>query len=250
MRFLAAQKIVFAGPTQRQSTPVLNCATIMYEDLEAIASLRIGDAVKQVSGERSQQLSAALRDLTSRGLGHPHGGQMVSARLNSTCDANEGVCRAVYEVWLELILKRNNGRLSRADADFIRDRVKSVAEGQTRNAGADIGGPNAGSLKDWATKQVEARGSLIVGDINRQLEIKVREQAAFPAPDTSFRSFLHAFTDNWTTKMSGPLTVPFTILALFLSGYARWIFAALAITAAIYTSYGLWKGAHTHRTGS
>jgi hypothetical protein len=46
------------------------------------------------------------------------------------------------------------------------------------------------------------------------LEIKVREQEAFPnqevMPDLGFIAFLRAFGESWLTKMSGPLTVPFS----------------------------------------
>lgn len=56
------------------------------------------------------------------------------------------------------------------------------------------------------------------------------------------RRFLSAIGKDWFARMSGPLTVPFTILALFLpSSAAKILFAVLAVVAAIVTSYRVWK---------
>jgi hypothetical protein len=56
------------------------------------------------------------------------------------------------------------------------------------------------------------------------------------------RRFLSAIFRDWFARMSGPLTVPFTILALlFPSAAAKSLFAMLAVIAASVTSYRVWR---------
>jgi len=55
------------------------------------------------------------------------------------------------------------------------------------------------------------------------------------------KEFLKAWWSDWLTRMSGPLTVPFAILALYVSSQSfRVLYAVLAIVCAIYTSYRIW----------
>jgi hypothetical protein len=54
-------------------------------------------------------------------------------------------------------------------------------------------------------------------------------------------SFFAAIWADWFTRMSGPLTVPFTFAALYLdSKYAKTSFATLAIAAGLTTCYRVW----------
>jgi hypothetical protein len=52
--------------------------------------------------------------------------------------------------------------------------------------------------------------------------------------------FLGAIWADWLARMSGPLTVPFTILAFHLSSRAGILFAILAVLAALLTTYRVW----------
>lgn len=53
--------------------------------------------------------------------------------------------------------------------------------------------------------------------------------------------FFHAVMADWLARMSGPLTVPFAILAfVFPSTASRVLFAVLAVIAAMVTSYRVW----------
>lgn len=57
----------------------------------------------------------------------------------------------------------------------------------------------------------------------------------------TIKGFLSAFGANWFTKMSGPLTVPFTLAALFVpSTWLKALFAALAILCGAAASYAVW----------
>jgi len=89
----------------------------MYEDLEAIANLKFGEVVERLARERQGKLSAQIASLAARGLANS--GPMVSARLNSALEMSEETCRALYEIWLELILQRNDGKIKREDVDLL-----------------------------------------------------------------------------------------------------------------------------------
>ena len=53
--------------------------------------------------------------------------------------------------------------------------------------------------------------------------------------------FLHAVMADWLARMSGPITVPFTIAAfIFPSTGARILFAVLAVIAGMVTCYRVW----------
>jgi hypothetical protein len=62
------------------------------------------------------------------------------------------------------------------------------------------------------------------------------------ASEVGLKAYLKGFTFNWLTSMSGPLTVPFAILALFVSNTAyRIAFGCLAGLCAILTPYWVWR---------
>jgi len=55
------------------------------------------------------------------------------------------------------------------------------------------------------------------------------------------RQFFVAIGRDWLARMSGPLTVPFTVAALFVpASVYRYLFAILAIIAYAVTCYRLW----------
>lgn len=59
--------------------------------------------------------------------------------------------------------------------------------------------------------------------------------------NTKFSKFLNAICNDWLARMSGPLTVPVTIAALFVSTTAyKGLFATLAVLAAMVTCYRVW----------
>jgi len=59
---------------------------------------------------------------------------------------------------------------------------------------------------------------------------------------TSFWAFLRAFGANWFTLMSGPLSVPFTFIALIVENtWLKVLFGLLAIICAVVASYLVWR---------
>jgi hypothetical protein len=217
----------------------------MYEDLEPIVSLKFGEVVERVARENGAKLSAAIADLGRRGLSQS--GMMISTRLNSALEHSERVCRGLYEIWLELILQRNQGRISREDVDFVMERVSACTQARTGNIAQVLNTPQ-GPTPHWALQQAETKMQSVASGIGRELEIRLREQEAFPkqvvtAPDLGFNAFLRAFGESWLTLMSGPLTVPFAIAALVLPGFYKLLFAVLAVLCGVFSSYRVWRTA-------
>lgn len=59
---------------------------------------------------------------------------------------------------------------------------------------------------------------------------------------TNFRSFIGAFTANWLAAVSGGLSVPFALLALYVSnGYQKTLWGILALAGAVTASYRIWS---------
>ena len=175
------------------------------------------------------------------------GGAAIQQHINLAQEASERICQATYDIWLDLILRRNHGRLSQSDEDFINARIKNVADAQARNIRHPVASQQQGLPPDAVTaianNATEQWASRFVSKIGRELKVKLLEQEAFPPPDLTFRGFIRAFGTDWTTKMSGPATVPFTALAIFLPGYPRWLFVSLAIVCVVYSSYQVWRKA-------
>lgn len=60
--------------------------------------------------------------------------------------------------------------------------------------------------------------------------------------DTRLRTYLAAFSGDWLTRMSGPLSVPFAAVAIWSSSQIQkvlWI--CLAVAAAVVGTYRVWR---------
>jgi hypothetical protein len=61
-------------------------------------------------------------------------------------------------------------------------------------------------------------------------------------PDTRLTTYLHAFSSDWLTGMSGPLSVPFAALALWVpSASQKAVWACLAVLSVLFASYRVWR---------
>lgn len=61
------------------------------------------------------------------------------------------------------------------------------------------------------------------------------------ANNSRFSSFLTAFASDWLARMSGPASVPFTFLALYLTSRVRVLFGSLAAFCFLLAAYRVWK---------
>jgi hypothetical protein len=224
----------------------------MYEDLEPIANLKFGQVVERSASEMNQEVSSKVRELNVRGHG-AGSGALVAARLNAALEMSEQVCRALQDIWLQLILQRNLGKIKREDVNFIMTKVQACARGKVAHV-AQFLTTAQGPAPQWALEEAQRKMETIESVIARELEIKLREQEAFPSqrvePDTSFFAFLRAFGGSWLTLMSGPLTVPLVVLAFLVPGLYKPLFAVLAIISGVFASYRVWRSERKRVAGS
>jgi len=217
----------------------------MYDELEPIANLRTGEAVERLSQEWQAKVTAAMNDLAARGLSSS--GYAYKTRLDLAAQSAEGKCRAIYDIWLDLIRKHNEGSINRADVDFIIERVRACARssvGAIQRAATIPNTPTPG----WVAQRAQTRMQSVASGIGRELEIILREHEAFSTrPDTSFMAFLKAFGSDWLTRMSGPVTVPFAIAALFAPGWYKILFGILAIICGVFAAFRVWRTARLRR---
>src|SRR6516162_6679145 len=128
-------------------------------------------------------------------------------------------------------------------------KINACADAQERNIAQALTAVGSGSSpmpgNNWAVQQGQTRMRSVASKINRELEIKFREQEAFrkekPPIDTGFVAFLRSFGESWLTFMSGPLTVPFAIVAFFVPGLYRLLFGVLAVASGVFSSYLVWR---------
>lgn len=74
------------------------------------------------------------------------------------------------------------------------------------------------------------------------LYLLLKPLGAHDEPDTRLLTYLRAFFSDWLTRMSGPLSVPFAAAAVFSPNrLQKVIWASLAVVAAIYGSYRVWR---------
>jgi hypothetical protein len=67
---------------------------------------------------------------------------------------------------------------------------------------------------------------------------------------TGLRAFFAAFGHRWFTLMSGPLTVPFAGLAVYLDQiWQKTLFGVLAVLSAGITSYAVWRSERVRANG-
>jgi hypothetical protein len=61
-------------------------------------------------------------------------------------------------------------------------------------------------------------------------------------PDTSLTTYLGAFLSDWATGMSGPLSVPFTAMAVWSTQpIQKMLWGCLAILSLVFASYRVWR---------
>lgn len=162
----------------------------MYKGLEPIANLKFAKASQEISGEMRNVLGQAL-------AGKGRGGAREATKLQVGLQSAEKKCRALYEIWVDLI-SRKNGRLTRQDAAFIAGRIAQVLAGARTSL---ISGPDRPMLGS-AGGEIERRTQSILGSIRRDLEIRVREQEVFPKPETEKAQNSHFHLNISNSKVS------------------------------------------------
>ena len=140
----------------------------MNRELEAIADLEFGRAAERISREAEEKLRAATS-------GMPRGGQRDAALLQIELDKSEDMCRALCEIWVDL-LERKNGQVTRDDANFIAGRVQDIAAARKGVLTNSPGRPRLAS----AAPEIVMRIDSITASIRRDLDLRIRKQEALP----------------------------------------------------------------------
>lgn len=79
-----------------------------------------------------------------------------------------------------MIQRKNKGRLTRDDMNFIMSKVEEQARYRVRDVSNVHQPSGVPSLADWAAQQADMAMHRVVSDVRRELEIMIREQDAFP----------------------------------------------------------------------
>jgi nucleoside 2-deoxyribosyltransferase len=174
-------------PAERRWTllpsPLAETEADVYEDLEAVAGLRIGRVMERVSKEHSEKLVHSNAEFASRGLAQS--GPMQQARVELSISAAEGICREVANTWRELIVKRDR-RLTQDSVRFIMSKVEAHAQSLIRSSMMAM--KAAASPPDWAVGRLTHGIQGVVANIRRDLEIERREGELFPPDSTASSS--------------------------------------------------------------
>jgi hypothetical protein len=153
----------------------------MYEDLQPLANLKINKAIEHFTQEMQRQVIETNHQMAAKGSLLSGGAE--TAKFNIRTSAIESICRTIDNTWVELITKRNHS-LTRDDLTFIMQQVENFAFAQANNLGfvtANVPGGPVVPATYWM-EQADTKMRKLAGDIRRDLEIRFREQQAFPAP--------------------------------------------------------------------
>ena len=145
----------------------------MYDDLNTIASLEFGKAVHALAEEKAKRIRAALADASARGLG---GSGLAGAKAQEIeIEFGNKACKAMADIWVDLLEGTNGGVLTRAHVDFIKLQVASVAASRRSSINARPGAverTNQAAIAGNFVREMQR----IESDIGRDLEIRFRRQ--------------------------------------------------------------------------
>lgn len=147
----------------------------MYTELEPLASLRISKAIEKARREHNERDARTMREFAARGLARS--GPASAAMVTSYAQWLEDSCRAIADIWLDLILKLD-GRLSEESVRFITQKVEEFAAQQVKARLANRQPDDIVAPGYWE-QQLRMKQDGVVGAIRRDLEIQRREQELF-----------------------------------------------------------------------
>jgi nucleoside 2-deoxyribosyltransferase len=167
----------------------------VYEDLEALAGLRIGRTIDRVAKAHAEKLVQVNTDYAARGLANS--GPIQTARLNLALDATEEISREVANTWRDLI-KRKDGRLTKESVAFIMTKVTAIAHTRIASFASAHQAREGTAPPSWLQVQLAAGIQTIVANIRRDLEIERREADLFPpeSPASNREAFVIIAADS------------------------------------------------------
>jgi hypothetical protein len=145
----------------------------VYEDLEPIANLKYVDAAEAGAKKMHQRLV----EMQAKYRGHGISGRFELTKVNIRLEAVKQECRSLYDIWLDLIFRRN-GKITRPDVKFVMSKVETCA---SKFAGiARI--PTVGNILSvqYVSEVCEERRRVAISTMQKELAIRIGEQEAFP----------------------------------------------------------------------
>jgi hypothetical protein len=159
----------------------------MNEDLNRIAQLKFNKEVESITRDTREKMQEAQREyaaLTGSYVGHS--GQHEASIGRIQIDGAEQTVRALYRIWVDLIMKRN-GHISRPDITFIASRIDDYARTKTVHLRRAFALQRRGAAINVLTQEAERSMYAVAASLRMDLEIMVREFEAFPNIATSER---------------------------------------------------------------
>lgn len=152
----------------------------MYEDLEQIAKLKFTGELESISSQSREKMKEMQNEYAAlSGSSGVRSGQDEAAIGRTQIEGSERLVQILFQIWVDLV-KRRNGHIERRDVAFIAGKVDDFAQTQTRHLLAAFTQQRASAVVNLLSQEAEMRMHAAAANARRELEIMVREHAAFP----------------------------------------------------------------------
>lgn len=151
----------------------------MYEDLNEIATLRFTKELESISSQTRQRVIEMQNEYaaltSSSGV---RSGTQEAAIARVQIEGSERIVRALFEIWVELI-RRRNGHISHLDADFVAKEIEDLASAQKGHLNKAFSTHRMRAVVGSLTEEAGSRLNAAVSNARRDLAILAREHELF-----------------------------------------------------------------------
>jgi hypothetical protein len=145
----------------------------VYEDLNDVARLKFVKEMESIAAQTRQNVQdAANRFAATAGAGI-RSGQHDALLCRLRIDGAEQMARTLFQIWVDLIRKRN-GHIARGDIAFIGNKVEEFVGAQKANL-KKVFAQQGGAVVPTMLQEVGMRMHAVSASARRDLEIMVRE---------------------------------------------------------------------------
>lgn len=138
----------------------------MYGDLKQLVNLKYGREAERLSREYSERLRVEQAAAAARG-----GSGSAQIKLRLAANVSERTIRALADLWLDAIIRRDRV-LSRQAVTFIIREISQVAAARKAGAAQFLGSDRSAHAQQELSRRLES----VVADVRRDLAIKLQEQ--------------------------------------------------------------------------
>ena len=137
-------------------------------DLEAIANLELQKVRERIEQETQEKMQATST--------MPRGGQLEHRKLMIQLEGAEAMCFEYAEIWRNLLEEQKGGYLTRQNVNFILGKVRTIVAARK----GSLMNPRHHRGLVSASGEIERRMHAVAARVNRDLELRIRRQEAFP----------------------------------------------------------------------